>query len=423
MQRLPDPDEIDWLLDSMADLARRAGPDPLLRAPLVEPTREFFPDPGGNGRFALDRVTRRLLGYAGLGRFSVRFETFEGESDACALFCGIEGNGCRFAVNPSIPADPDFLAGVLAHEVAHAFRASRRLVRDDHDEEELLTDLTAVHLGFGILSTRARHSFRTGGELRGSMAVTAWRTLAAGYLSQQAFSFALATQVAARGPRKEEIRHVRSALEPNALAMFDEAARFLRNEVGGGIEVRRRLGIGDLIPEPKADDPLLQPLPAFDGSAWAEVHEGERLDRTLHVDGASGRSIFRVAGDRGPLPAMLGASAGLFAGFALTLPYDRPIGFAFLAMFAGAFLVHFGVGKGPDRCSETGCGILLEPEALTCPGCGGIFRGRLRSIAELYAEREKLGIDDAGFDWSGGGENEEPIATGEKAASDRTPNV
>jgi hypothetical protein len=70
----------------------------------------------------------------------------------------------------------------MGHEVAHAYRSHHRLQVDDRDREELLTDLTTIYLGFGILSVNNSYRFRKSGSLEGSLAYTRWSTSSSGYL-------------------------------------------------------------------------------------------------------------------------------------------------------------------------------------------------------------------------------------------------
>lgn len=65
---------------------------------------------------------------------------------------GIGNSVCRLGKGPSADGDGDFLLATLAHRVAHAYRTTHRLVRVDSEQEEQLSDLTAVYLGFGLLA-------------------------------------------------------------------------------------------------------------------------------------------------------------------------------------------------------------------------------------------------------------------------------
>ena len=227
MQHLPEPEEQRWILDGLASLIRRGGLAPFVSAPIVETNRRYFPEGYSPTLPSVDRLARRLMQYAGLGDLDVRLEPFEpkevDDESVLADFRGIEKGVATFGLNVEQVADLEPIAGVLAHEVAHAFRQRRGLVVDDPDEKELLTDLTTIYLGFGILTANARWRFRKGGELQGAYAVTRWVTTAAGYLPAQGFSFALAAQLVARDPAPREWKRVLAALETNQRAFAETA--------------------------------------------------------------------------------------------------------------------------------------------------------------------------------------------------------
>ena len=167
MEHLPASDEQEWLTDRLAELIRSRGADRFLTAPVVEPTAAFFPESRGAASYVLDRATRRLLQYAGLGHLDVSFALFNPTDEpncnsVSAFFAGIENGCCRFGLNVMNSIDAEHLAGVMCHEVAHAYRAEHGLVRDG-PAEELLTDLTTTYLGFGILAANNSYRYRTTG--------------------------------------------------------------------------------------------------------------------------------------------------------------------------------------------------------------------------------------------------------------------
>src|SRR5262249_25485950 len=152
---------------------------------------------------SMRRLATRLLGYAGLDRLRVRIEPFESDDPtpsaitgavagasahhvgAAAFFAGIDGDTCLFGADTRLFDDPDRLVAALAHETAHAFRTFHGLCVKDRDEEERLTDLTTIYLGFGVLTTNASYRYRASGRMMGSMTVTEWSHEALGYLSPQ----------------------------------------------------------------------------------------------------------------------------------------------------------------------------------------------------------------------------------------------
>src|SRR5262245_55625072 len=146
MTQLPTDDDQQWLLRELAEIVRARGWEPFLSAPIVQPTPEYFPDPVASPAAALDRVTRRLMQYAGLGGLEVEITSFEdtyieGDTEATSCkqiagcFYGVGDGHCHFGVNADLPPDIEHLAGVMAHEVAHAYRAHHRLCCEDPDRE------------------------------------------------------------------------------------------------------------------------------------------------------------------------------------------------------------------------------------------------------------------------------------------------
>lgn len=73
MQHLPESEEREWILGSLADLVRKAGLAPLVAAPIIETSRRFLPEPYSPTLPAVDRLTRRLMQYGGLGNLDVQW--------------------------------------------------------------------------------------------------------------------------------------------------------------------------------------------------------------------------------------------------------------------------------------------------------------------------------------------------------------
>lgn len=282
LEYLPTGAEQKWLLENLAKLVGQRGYEPLVLHPIVEPTRRFFPEHRGDTLYVLDRTTRRLMQYAGLGQLLVQLEFFsdtqvrEGVgvrptrcASAAALFSGIDRGRCRFGVNMEQSGDAEHLVGVMCHEVAHAYRAQHGLNVPEEDEEELLTDLTTVYLGFGILSTNNSLRYRSHGELDGGAVSTTWGTSSTGYLPPQALSFLLAAQLAVRDASYMQRRAVLKHLETDQAAFTRTALRSLRRScpdlqtilgIPGpayrGLPREREQILGPLVPyEPMALEP------------------------------------------------------------------------------------------------------------------------------------------------------------------------
>ena len=217
-------DEQKWLTRYLRKLIEKNGWEHFVAAPIVEPTRRYFPEGwDGTGR-DVHIVTQRLMHFAGLGDLRVHMTSY-GQSEyghIAGWFTGIEDGRCTFGVAVSQLRDPEAAAGVMAHEVAHAWRHHHDVVADSRDREELLTDLTTIYLGFGILTTNNTDRYRSSGTSR----ETRWSMSSVGYLPPDSMSFLLAMQAKARG-RRSEIRTIEKHLEPNQQACFAESLKAL----------------------------------------------------------------------------------------------------------------------------------------------------------------------------------------------------
>jgi hypothetical protein len=269
MGRLPPAPDRTWIADNLADLVAVGGEIPLVAAPIRRPSDDDFPDAWHGDVGSLRILSRRLLGYAGLAGFDVAIEPFEGdrtvdgvEADgtarwrhhgAAAWFAGIEQRVVQFGcATRGLEQAGEQLVGVMAHEVAHAWRHVHGVVIPDRDEEELLTDLTTIYLGFGVFTLNNTHRWRTFTEERGARQFSGWKHETAGYLPSEHMAFAFAMQLLARRTRCWETWTVLRLLEPDQRSDVRRALRELRPAE----RVRQRLGLDQL------DDPPPVPIQA-----------------------------------------------------------------------------------------------------------------------------------------------------------------
>ncbi|MBL8114598.1 MAG: hypothetical protein JNK60_17080 [Acidobacteria bacterium] len=376
VEHLPPEEERAWLLGELGYLVGRQGVDTFVSAPLVLPTKEFFPEPFAFTVGSLTRLADRLLVYSGLWHLSAEVKPFRASDDeddrSAAFFAGIQGRTCLFGFNETVQPAPDYVAGVLAHEVAHAWRAVHGLAVPDGDTEELLTDLTTVFLGFGVLTTNTTWRYRSSGGLRGSFVETRWRTDRAGYLPPQAMSFALGAQLVVRGAREEgggQARLVLSHLEPNQSAFCRAAMDHLEQDSG----LCSRLGAGDPGTWPPSRGiPRLKQGPSApdDEEPLAAPEENEKFNE--------GRPVFRLRTAQAGTIAGPGLLIGLLLGFVLELgwpsvfPPWTVVATAFTGFVTGLFA---GWNRTSDLCSDVECREVLPEEARVCPRCGGVLSG------------------------------------------------
>ncbi|MBS2022574.1 MAG: hypothetical protein JST92_09200, partial [Deltaproteobacteria bacterium] len=157
----------EWLLGALAELIEAAGAETFLAAPLIEPTPAHFPDPFDNDVPGAERIAHRLLRYAGLRLQPLMNldETQGAHGNTAAWFAGINLGRAVMGISDQILPAGDRVVATLAHEVAHVWRAVGKHADRDGDaesrlEEERLTDVTTVFLGFGILTTNGAYRFR-----------------------------------------------------------------------------------------------------------------------------------------------------------------------------------------------------------------------------------------------------------------------
>lgn len=385
---LPTPDERGWLLEQLARLVNARGPGPLVRAPLLTPSPRFFPDPWRPNEDGALLMARRLLGYAGMEDFDVHLSLFDNETPrfpdspepssfkaVAGCFHGFEGRCCLFSVEAAELASPERLVGVLAHEVAHAYRAHHGLVVEDSEVEERLTDLTTVYLGFGVLTLNNAHRFETGSSIQGSRVTGYWRHSRLGYLPTQALAFLLAAQAVARRLEGKPRRELVAALGVNQASDFRAALALLEKE-----------------PEALARE-LHVPPPA----AWPEPVDLARLTRPIGTLAPEprlneGQPVFRVRehlgvhlGLAGVLAALPLASGGL-PQFAEAGLLQR--GLALWSLVALGVLIGRRISR--YRCSEPRCGARLKPADAECASCGGYVAGVLRDAREAQKVRQAV---------------------------------
>jgi hypothetical protein len=396
MRYLPTSEERDWLVSRLAELIASQGRAQFIEMPILQPTRQFFPDPWTFSHEGLDRLVRRLMQYAGLGDLDIKIGTYvefeslrstptqDEERSIAGLFMGIAEGRCLFAFNEHAPADAEYMAGVMCHEVAHAYRAHHGLVSSKSvEEEECITDVTAVYLGFGILAANNSFRYRTAGWIDGALSYHSWSAQSTGYLTPQAFAFLLAIQMAARDLSSAERRHILKRLETDQAAFTKSALEAVWDNQPDIMEaLQLKPGAGSDVP--KRLEEVLRPLPEYaapePGTIVNSGNEPERFNL--------GRPVFRVPANRAHWHGLIGLFAGILLGVTIAVFVQIPL-VAFLATLLGAVigLVH-GYRSRFEVCSDPECETVLGDDP-TCPKCGGFIAGSIRHAEERFDAAKK----------------------------------
>jgi len=374
---LPPLEEQAALLESLEALYRSSEAAAFRRAPIVLPTPEFFPDPWSSDVAGANGMIGRLLGYAGLGsaRFSVKlFSETEGDEPfpsgvvrhsegVAARFLGTRKGHLHFEVEADGLKDPDYVVGVLAHEVAHAFRREKGLEVSDHALEEQLTDLTTVFLGFGVLTANASDHFRSQGDAE----THSWSHRQAGYLSPLAMSFLLAAQLTARGDRRETKR-ARRCLAANQRTSFKAAMKVLAPRAA---RLHQRFVLGEGRSR-EAEAALPGPAHAAAALALATVRPREEK---------SPEPVFRVR----HTPAYTWMLLTVTVFFWMLVP--AALTYSSVSLLLCPPLT-WGVGRLlRGACSH--CDEYLSRRTRRCPHCGGQVVGEIATVRDRFEARER----------------------------------
>jgi hypothetical protein len=404
MSSLPSPEEQTWLLDQLRDLIARRGYETFVNAPILEPSDAYFPDPFSHDTRGIYVLARRLLSYAGLGHLDVHVQVFpDGALDpthdgreTVAWFGGIVDERCLFGANLRLLQNLEPLPGAMAHEVAHAFRAFHQLQTPDSAEEELLTDLTTIYLGFGVLTTNTSYIYRASSHLVGYTAVTKWAQQRYGYLPPQALSFVLAAQAVARQLTSRSRGRLAALLESNQAEYFRAAVKHLSAADG---ELARRLCIPPRETWPPAPElgELVKPLENVPAP-----HSFEALPVQPKPDPREanrGRRVFRVTATHALRDAVLFTLAtGLTAGvLAPALGSGGRSFWPWLLVPVGLALGWLN-GRATPRnyCSDPECAASLPPDVTLCSGCGGTVAGDISRPKDRLAAEDRLRELEAG---------------------------
>lgn len=192
-----DDRERTWVDDSLGWFRDQFG-DASLTAPVILPTRDYFPPPFDGTDDDVRSLVTRVAGYMGVrAALTLRFTSdldqarnlqtgFGGPrraSGAAGTYSGHDGRPV-LTLDRSNVAKPERLVAVIAHELAHVRLLGEERIPSDRADQEPLTDLLTVFFGLGIFNANSARDFsqHSGG----------WQTQRLGYLTEQLFGYGLA---------------------------------------------------------------------------------------------------------------------------------------------------------------------------------------------------------------------------------------
>lgn len=143
-----------WIETRLNWLARRLGRERLLTSTVVEPSDEFFPGEFRSTDEDAQRIYCRIADHMQIDPARVELRIYdELEGDALGMY--VIGPPAMVWLSRKQLADPESLAGTLAHELAHHMLLGGGLVQGNDEDLERLTDLLPVYLGLGIFGANS----------------------------------------------------------------------------------------------------------------------------------------------------------------------------------------------------------------------------------------------------------------------------
>ncbi len=385
---LPSVAERSWLMSETAALIARAGLEPYVAAPLVEPTDRYFPDEWHPDEGGVARLARRVLDHAGLGEVAIDVSVSDEAIAEGIAVTALAKDSVQLAADRDHLDDPLALIATLARIAAATLRARAELVDAVPDQEARCIDVATVYLGFGLITTNAAYRYRASGERRGYTAITRWKHTRLGALSPEAMAYLLAVQQAARDASSKEIRAIVRQLETNQATFFEAAYTELATDV-----VARELALPDRAtwPARRAPPPetegqaakflraLAAPAPALPTAVAVTAPSG----------GNAGQPVFRALRTR----AMAGGFIGLMGSMVpVIIASVNGFGGLALAALAGVPLLGMLAGRRLRRhvCAGRGCEQTLPDDAERCASCGGRIAGTLLPGENRLEAEERL---------------------------------
>ncbi len=398
----PSVEARETMIKILARVRKTRGIDALLRAPLLAPIPDHFPDRWSGDVLSVRRVVRRLAHYAGLNLERVRVLPWRADADgnlpaggpAVAAegnvwFRGADADGnLNFGVDVQQVDNPEATAAASARAVAHAWlAASDPPLRVESSRLQLTIDVATVALGFGVLTTQAAIAHHVGASSGMSSQRKTTRLGVAGPVSM-AFLLALHCTLRNVGPRAQ--RQIAALLRPNPAKFFHASITALAPDREA---LSSRLGLppADHRPSqfPLSDftGPLPEPAPLEeDAAVQPEDDEVRGMNK--------GKAVFRIERSMATsLGRFFGLGTMVIGGFASRAVADAGISMGHVTVTGlGLAVVGLIVGRFiPDhRCSEAKCGNRLPTDASECPRCGGAVAGSIKKATDRLSAQESL---------------------------------
>jgi HEAT repeat protein len=344
--------EKTWTETRMRWLADKFGIDRALKAEVVLPTEEYFPEPYQPTPEDARRMMERLCGYMGILSADIQLEVCQ-DVQLSGAFGHYDNTGRPvIRIVESQLADPQALVATLAHELAHELLHGKGLLTAEVEDHEWVTDLLPVYLGVGVFAANATIS-----EDHTRVGDVSWWSMARqGYLPARIFGYAFALFALMRGEEEPPwAKHLRL----DAAAAVQEGLRYLR-KTGDSLfhpdtirASRRPRTAWELIERLQTGSPSVRL-----GALWEirarPVHDPDLVQAVIHLLGDQDRAI---PGEAARTLAAFGAPA------ADALPLlTRALAVGYPDTRAGAAYALGALGLDPEAVVPELCAALQDSD-------------------------------------------------------------
>lgn len=232
-----------WIDEAFVWLIDELGRDVLTSVDVILPVEDYFPDPYNGSRASIRRMLDRVCEYMDVdpALVEVRFVEHEDLAQVHPLAAGgdtrehalgtyhMRRDGKHaVSLDMSQAADPQMMVATIAHELGHVILHGEGRLDQEYDGHEEMTDLITVFYGLGVFTANSSFVFEqwTNSQYHG------WRAGGAGYLSEEAFAYALALFAHLRGETKPAWR---KHLSTNVRSYFKSSLRYLEKFKDSGL--------------------------------------------------------------------------------------------------------------------------------------------------------------------------------------------
>lgn len=221
-------DRLGWIIETF-------GPEkPIASTELVLPLPGYFSFDADTPEARAEQIFRRTAVYCGVADWDVDLTPFDrnrphevgtfwhlrpaADAPAGTFSLSPDSNRPQISYASDLIETPVVLIATFANEISHLVLMTRE--RPDwmgEAEEELVTDLFAVYLGFGVFLANSAFQF----DQSSSFDRQGWSSSRLGYLSEDTLLFAIAMFLAVQRQSEIEV----TALKPGLRKRFDKARK------------------------------------------------------------------------------------------------------------------------------------------------------------------------------------------------------